>query len=455
METNLARLSNEWSGMTPRGTHFTERFVTTEGLPQAKATRDALMSASLEIFEVQREFRGIAFVSGMDNDGERAVGVTLQPKSAKASKPRASLSYPSLRRKRRDATSVPLPKLPLDTEDLPPSPPPSPPRGAAVKRINRSKVSRRRQQELVNQFVETLEAEEEELSLPPTGRRQRGGGSAQTEATEGDDFGLQSLDAHLIDVTKATEHIQERIGHFEALEAQQRRWWSPAVVNFSSHVGGTESRSEEPEQDARPSDAAHWKALASSFTKSTMATAYSLRIVEKVLNSFPKEDDTTNVFMSEYHPHRQLISELGFASAAITSSLRNLLNLAVSAGADPRFAPWSTRYLPKTSQAPEEEIEAPLSDRWDPTMELPSHRERTARVQLASIEERLAEARGKSSSLRSKTRTEQVLERMRAKRAEAEAREKKAAAEARNNISTSTSAVARPARVEESATLSA
>ena len=93
----------------------------------------------------------------------------------------------------------------------------------------------------------------------------------------------------------------------------------------------------------RPEGAAQWKDLVSSITKGTMATAHSLRILQKVLDSFPEEDDTTNVLrdMPASHPHRKLITELGLASAAASSSLRNLLSLAVAAGADPSVAPWS------------------------------------------------------------------------------------------------------------------
>ena len=43
----------------------------------------------------------------------------------------------------------------------------------------------------------------------------------------------------------------------------------------------------------------------------------------------------------QFHPHRQLITQLGLAVGAAASTLRALLSLAVAAGASPDVAPWS------------------------------------------------------------------------------------------------------------------
>lgn len=93
----------------------------------------------------------------------------------------------------------------------------------------------------------------------------------------------------------------------------------------------------------KPENAVEWKELVQKVVNGTLATAHSLRLLQKVLDSFPEDNDTTDVLqaMPQSHPHRKLVTELGLAAAATSSALRNLLSLAVAAGASPDVAPWS------------------------------------------------------------------------------------------------------------------
>ena len=94
---------------------------------------------------------------------------------------------------------------------------------------------------------------------------------------------------------------------------------------------------------ARPSDAAEWKALVAEMVTTTKGTAHALRVLQKVLDSMPGDDDMTNVLRAtpQHHPHRQLITELGIAAGGAAASLRGLLTIAVAAGAPSECAPWS------------------------------------------------------------------------------------------------------------------
>ena len=98
-----------------------------------------------------------------------------------------------------------------------------------------------------------------------------------------------------------------------------------------------------PQGRDRPTDAASWKTLVGDMSVRTRETATSLRLLQKVLDTFPDDDDMTNVLRAtpEYHPHRQLITQLGLAAGSCGSNLRLLLSLAVAAGASSDVAPWS------------------------------------------------------------------------------------------------------------------
>jgi len=93
----------------------------------------------------------------------------------------------------------------------------------------------------------------------------------------------------------------------------------------------------------RPENETGWKDLVQSMVKGTMTTAHALRVLQKVLDSSPDESyDSTDALQAMRFPlHQKFMTELGLSAAAASSSLRNLLSIAVAAGAPPEVAPWS------------------------------------------------------------------------------------------------------------------
>ena len=84
---------------------------------------------------------------------------------------------------------------------------------------------------------------------------------------------------------------------------------------------------------AAPKNASEWKELVQKMVNGTLATAHALRLLQKVLYSFPDEEDTTDVLaaMPQTHPHRKLVTELGLAAAATSSDFAFFLSFSMPA----------------------------------------------------------------------------------------------------------------------------
>ena len=80
MESDLKRIAADWPVVTPRGRHLTERY--TAAAQKEADTKEALFAAAQEVYEVQRELRGIAFLSGAEMSDSGTDAGKMRPTDA-------------------------------------------------------------------------------------------------------------------------------------------------------------------------------------------------------------------------------------------------------------------------------------------------------------------------------------------------------------------------------------